>query len=435
MLSIFDEAKKKLGHVLGHPYVQKASLLGEEVLTITASLAHNKNVISLGGAVMAGANVLANAFDVSITSPLTHFINKHDLKVYNGNLHKLMLKSGASEEFTVSTAFMAEGVTFMKMKISDEHFVYWNVTASNVDSFDGTVEIDNVALQYWLTQDFDLKLVHDFFWRKYKNGIGLSYGKQSEQSGSRGPDIMNLPKPNVYTDLKDHPIADISAYIARSKQLDISRSFLLYGQPGTGKTSWVERIAENFESKIVKVDTSFLQTISSTEIEHILSILSPEIVLFDDFDRLDLDHYEGQFLYITENLKRKYPKITFFATVNEPEELGAALLRPGRFDEKIEFVLADGQACTDIVMMYANTYNLIADRQEIANAIGTSSFTPAECKEAISRKVLRPELRFDDIFTSLIQYRGFGDTEGEITKRKSKRKRRSKLSPMSIQQI
>jgi len=421
-MSLFDEAKKKLGYALGHPYVQKASLLGEEILELTASLAHNKNPLSIGSALMAGANVLASAFDVGIESPLTFYVNKHNLKAFNGNLHKLLLKSGAGSKFHVMTAFVSENMNLMRMEVDDKNFIYWNVTAKSVDSYDGTVETDTIPGQYWTSETFDMELIHNFFWERFSDGIGLAYGKQSENSGGRGPDIFSLPVAGSYTELTAHPIDKMVAYIAKSKSIDISRSFLLYGQPGTGKTSWVERIATDFKGRIVKVDSSYLQAVSSTEIEQILSILNPEIVLFDDFDRLDLEHFEGQFLYITENLKRKYPKITFFATVNEPEDLGAALLRPGRFDEKLEFVLSDVAACANIVMMYANIYKLEILKSDVIDAIGDSTFTPAECKEAVSRKVLRPELALVDIFDNLVQYRGFGDSDESLSTRKKKRK-------------
>jgi hypothetical protein len=440
-MSFFDEAKKKLGQALGHPYVQKASLLGAEVLEITASLAHNKNPISIGGAMMAGANVLASAFDVAIESPLTYYLNKHDLKVYEGNLHKLLLKAGAGETFKVVTAFVSEDINLMRMDMGDSQYIYWNVTGKSIDSYDGLADTDNVASQYWTEADFNMQKVHDFFWAKFPTGIGLAYGKSSENAGRRGPDIFSLPPANLYSDSTAHPIADISQYISKSKELNISRSFLLYGQPGTGKTSWVERIAQEFANRIVKVDSSYLHAVSSTEIEQILSILSPQIVLFDDFDRIDSEHYEGQFLYITENLKRKYPKITFFATVNEPEDLGAALLRPGRFDEKLEFLLTESVDCVKIVKMYAKDHHLALSNDEIEYALGKTGFTPAECKEAISRKVLRPQLDLKDIFDNLLQYRGFGDNNSELKRRKkphpgrtkARLTRKSKLTPESLE--
>jgi hypothetical protein len=398
--SFFDRFKKKAGEVLGHPYVQQASSLGQEVLNITASLAHNRNPLSIGSAVIAGANVIAEALNIEFTNPINFYVEKHDLKVQSGELHKLLIKSGAEGEFSVGTVLKLDNMSMIRMTIAKDSEMYWIHRASQLDRFDIFASADEVVSQYWLSPEFNHSLVHDFFWKKYPTGINLSYGKNSGDSNIE-VDISALPGSNQYTDMAMHPVGDMISYIRLSKSLAISRSFLLCGKPGTGKTSWCERIAQDFGSRLVKVDASFLESIENKEIEQILSVLKPEIVLFDDFDRVDFDEYEGKFLYITENLKRKYPTVSFFATVNNTEELGEALLRPGRFDEKFEFTLPSAESCIEIMQAYSTSLGVTFDSREVEAAMAGRRFTPAECKEVILRMKLRPGSDVKAIFDDL----------------------------------
>ena len=398
--SFFDKFKKKAGQVLGHPYVQQASSLGQEVLNITASLAHNRNPLSIGSAVMAGANVIADALNIEFVNPINFYVEKHNLKVHDGELHKLLVKSGAEAVFSVGTVMKLDNMSMIRMTVADGSEMYWIHRASQVDRFDIFASPEEIASQYWLSPDFDHTLVHDFFWNKYPTGINLSYGKSSGDSKVE-VEISALPSSNQYTDMSMHPVSDMVSYLRLSKSMSISRSFLLYGKPGTGKTSWCERISQDFSNRLVKVDASFLESVDNKEIEQILSILKPEIVLFDDFDRVDFDEYEGKFLYITENLKRKYPTVSFFATVNDTEELGEALLRPGRFDEKLEFTLPSVDSCLEIIHSYGKSLNVPLNNVEVKTAMAGRRFTPAECKEVVLRLKLRPTSKVKDILDDL----------------------------------
>lgn len=432
---MFEDIKKKFGQVLGHPITRKISDLGEDVLQVTYQLASNKNVVSLGSAVMAGVNIIADAFDVPIESATTYFVNKHNLELKNGSLHKLLIRAGAQTKYPLTVAMSTDNLSMMKLDFGDGDCMYWASSMKNVDAYDGFAEDTSNHNQFWVNPDFNFKKVNDFFWDKYVTGISLSYGKTDKG----GVEISSLPILSAYEDAGEHSASSMIEYIKKSKQMGISRSFLLYGEPGTGKTSWVEKVAEGFGSRFVKLDSAFVQSLRSTDVEQILDTLGPEIILFDDFDRLNIDVYEGTFLYIIENIKRKYPSVTFFATVNDPEELSAALLRPGRFDEKIEFKLNNNKSSLKILIKYAEIYNLKYNEKELAAAVGKNNFTPAECKEAISRKLLNEKLSFAEIFEDLFRYRGFGSSadnyhedDEEVYSPLPKKKRKGRKSDKSF---
>jgi hypothetical protein len=402
--TFFEKLKQKTGEVLGHPYVQQASSLGNNLLEITANLTHNKNPISVGSALLAGANVIADALNIEFTNPINFYAAKHELKVHDGQLHRLLLRSGVTTQYPLTTVLKYDTMSFVKLTFDENSSMYWIKQVAQVKSYDVYAQADEIANQYWLSPGFKSDLIHDFLWNKFKNGINLSYGNSADEQGGLDVEITDLPELGSYTELAERSAAEMVDYIKLSKSLGISRSFLLYGKPGTGKTSWTEQIAKSFGSRLVKVDSSFLEEIQNKEIEQILSLLKPEMVLFDDFDRVNFEEFEGKFLYITENLKRKYPNITFFATANNPDVIGEALLRPGRFDEKFEFACPSSQTCLHIIGSYAKDLGVALDTAEAQAVLSKHTLTPAECKEVVLRLRLRPGLKIKAIVADLKKF-------------------------------
>lgn len=133
------------------------------------------------------------------------------------------------------------------------------------------------------------------------------------------------------------------------------RGYLLYGRPGTGKTSIIRAIAEDLDIPICIIDLATMTNTSFNEAWAYVSAWSPRIVLFEDFDTI----FDGRKNMIAES------KLTFdcilnavqgverqsglllFVTTNNPEAIDAALgrpdpsnggrsTRPGRIDLCIE---------------------------------------------------------------------------------------------------
>jgi hypothetical protein len=428
--NFLDKLKQKAGEVLGHPYLQQASSLGNNLLEITANLTHNKNPLSIGSAVLAGANVIADALNVEFTNPINFYASKHDLRVHDGHLHKLLLRSGVTSQFPLATVLKYDTMSFVKLAFSEESAMYWIKQVPQVKSYDVYAATDESANQYWVSPNFDSSLVHNFLWSKFKNGINLSYGSSADDHSGLDVEISELPDLGTYTELTERSAAEMVDYIKLSKSIGISRSFLLYGKPGTGKTSWTEQIAKSFGSRLVKVDSSFLEQVDNKEIEQILSLLKPELVLFDDFDRVDFEEFEGKFLYITENLKRKYPNIAFFATANNTEVIGEALMRPGRFDEKYEFSCPTSKACLEIMDVYAKNLGVQIDAADAMLAISKYSLTPAECKEIVLRLRLRPGLKIKAIVADLKKFEITDDNDGEpLPEQGAKKRGRPRKNP------
>jgi transitional endoplasmic reticulum ATPase len=117
--------------------------------------------------------------------------------------------------------------------------------------------------------------------------------------------------------------------------LDKQRSYLLYGPPGSGKSSFAIEYVNSTDGRIVKIDSSFFSQTNFADIKTTLENFECSALILDDIDRIA--NSTQTFLYILELVKQLKHKPVFFATANDISKLDGAVLRPGRFDEIIEF--------------------------------------------------------------------------------------------------
>lgn len=118
---------------------------------------------------------------------------------------------------------------------------------------------------------------------------------------------------------------EIRPFLERGK----SYSVLLFGEPGTGKSHIMKRVAKAVGGYSFRIPTSSVDMLDC--IPQIVEILQPRSILLDDLDRA---YNTAQFLSEMEELRCRCPLI--LASANDLDEVDAAVLRPGRFDRLLE---------------------------------------------------------------------------------------------------
>lgn len=145
----------------------------------------------------------------------------------------------------------------------------------------------------------------------------------------------------------DNFISNIDFY--KSKQINYKTGILLYGLPGTGKSSLVKAIASKYNRSICQINVGNLDKIALSDVTAMINAEESEkyIVLLEDIDTLTLkrediisnggsyeDILNGLMQFLDSNISPD--NVIFIATTNHLERLDEAMLRAGRFDLKVE---------------------------------------------------------------------------------------------------
>lgn len=134
------------------------------------------------------------------------------------------------------------------------------------------------------------------------------------------------------------------------RQLLYKTGILLYGNPGTGKSSLAKAIATKYHRSIISINLSNIDQIDFSEITPMITNdkMDEYIILLEDIDTLfpnldreakDVSDKKGDVInkllqFLDSNSSPT--NVVFVATTNHIDRLDKALIRDGRFDIKIE---------------------------------------------------------------------------------------------------
>lgn len=114
-----------------------------------------------------------------------------------------------------------------------------------------------------------------------------------------------------------------------------SRSYLLGGPPGTGKSMAIRWLVDELGLSSVRIDLAVLARLHgthspnlATSLETLLRLLRPRAMILDDLDRVSVTAALLAFL----ELAQKTCKVVI-ASANSVDKMMGAALRPGRFDD------------------------------------------------------------------------------------------------------
>ena len=198
--------------------------------------------------------------------------------------------------------------------------------------------------------------------------------------------------------------------IFKEFETDPPNGILLYGPPGTGKTLLAKAIANETQANFISVKGPEFLSKWVGESEKAVretfrkaKLASPCIIFFDEIESIVPIRGIGSSTAVTEGIVsqlltemdglEELKGIVVIAATNRPDIIDPALLRPGRFDKKIEIPLPDRDTRVAILKVHlkgkllSNTINIEGLADKLTNKSGAE--IQAFVKEAIMTSIQR----------------------------------------------
>ena len=201
------------------------------------------------------------------------------------------------------------------------------------------------------------------------------------------------------------------------------KGILLYGPPGNGKTMIAKAIANEVKAHFIPISGPELFSKWYGESEENLRKIfqeaekfQPSIIFFDEIDSIaqkrsggeNVRHdsrFVNQLLTLMDGMET-YVNVSVLASTNRPALIDSALLRPGRFDYKIEVKKPDLNGCFKILSIA--TDNMPLENVDIKdfsqNLLGLSGAEIAFVAKEAAYNSLRRNLDLKSIIKSTNDY-------------------------------
>lgn len=195
---------------------------------------------------------------------------------------------------------------------------------------------DNICISgpWWppeaCEEDHFTNLLSDLIWSKFPNGFCEVSKMKMPSSYVSNLMATEVPTKDANGSLYSETADKILKSVVKYKEAGFSRSIMLNGEPGSGKTSAMNYVAANFGGKVIRF--SLNQIKSGVDTTSGIELLQPSTVLIDDFDRLTSGH--DSMLESIEKLSARVKLI--MVSTNSLKEMPKAIMRPGRFDEILQ---------------------------------------------------------------------------------------------------
>jgi hypothetical protein len=164
-------------------------------------------------------------------------------------------------------------------------------------------------------------------------------------------------------------------------QIDGDGLFLLGDFTVTHNTTFCLEMSRKVSGKVLKIDSNTFNNLASSAVKTIIENLSCDFIIVDDIDRIHPSDLPA-FLYMLEQIKNFSNKPTLLATVNNIKNLDQAVIRPGRFDDIIEFSPPDKLDRAEFIKKYSEKLGTPMKKTQINKlVVATDGMTQAYLKE------------------------------------------------------
>jgi len=196
------------------------------------------------------------------------------------------------------------------------------------------------------------------------------------------------------------------------------RGVLMVGPPGTGKTLMARAVAGEAEVPFLALTgSSFVEMFVGVGAKRVRDLFAdarkraPSIVFIDEIDAIgqrrggsivsndEREQTLNQLLAEMDGFDAT-TGVVILAATNRPEVLDAALLRPGRFDRKVEIPLPNQAERTAILSVHARDKHIAPDVDFGAISRGTPGFSGADLANLLNEAAIVAVRHDRDVITA-----------------------------------
>lgn len=196
-----------------------------------------------------------------------------------------------------------------------------------------TVEIANGLIGHRATAGYHYYIAEGYNFSEYSEILQILFWSDSNCKllgyGNNSSNITNI-------DLSEQkyygPLHSKKEKIKKMYDREGKWTLLLQGKPGVGKTTFCYELAADLSDRILILSPEYFENVSSNSWSVIQECISPDIVIFNDIDRLNF--LENKLSLLEDRSSENINLI--FMTTNHVENMDEAVKRPGRVDHIIE---------------------------------------------------------------------------------------------------
>ncbi len=396
--SLWRKTMNKAQDFVNDPNTKRFAKAGGAMLDVASRLgqAQLKGPIGIAGAAFGVLDVFSNHATLPTYKAIVGISQKRGMKSISAN--------GAVALLHEQGAF-ADGEV---LHSNEDH----SVVEAEVDGYKIIVIVDSSGnIQPWwgayADAGFAVGSLSNHLWASYGNAITM--GIQKEENGERltVSAIKDFSR-NEYVGPNEPK--EFVATFHKYKEKRIDRAYLLYGPPGSGKTTFSFKCAEELGGKILVVTPDLLENedVPKREILSLVATLKPSVLLFEDVDRVESD---GLMLSMMDNMRQESPDTLMLSTANDLDAIIDALKRPGRLGADLEFPAPDREWCEIVIQLYCDKFGCKEDLKHLAEMMQHKLFTHDYIRETIFQHLVEGEEVAKKYITRTIERLGIEEEE------------------------
>lgn len=208
----------------------------------------------------------------------------------------------------------------------------------------------------FLANEKDISYIKEFLDKNLVDRTSKHLTIKSTRETHFGYDVKELSG-NLIPKSYDSPIRknEYTKKIKKALDLDIPRSYLFYGPPGSGKTTIVSSIINELNFRTFTIEDVHRADIS--KLKGIFKVFKFDAVIIDDLDHQNT--IGAKCLALLEWLKTQVKVV--LVTANIINGLNSALIRPGRIDEIIYISSLTEETVRSIIHPHSKLFEDVKD--------------------------------------------------------------------------